>query len=452
MTKKTIKASNYSIAAEGNVNVKINLNFPRGLSLGEDQELKHAISTTANLLHSDSSSPFNSLLQQVISPKEYSHQETLDIKINNIKLNLSLHKHLEVHLDSKFLLNGYVSEREEPLYTELNAIYWYSGLIAYGITNDITALKKLFSTKSEKSESVELNLLIFDIEQEVYTRNTEIENLKNLEERMIQTNHNDFNDKQKCKFYNSLGLLQRRIGERYSPNHLERAIKNLNKSLELCSSENVKTDILNNLGITLIRTYEQNTVLTNYLNDAEKYLNESSEIFNALQNQPLEYFMTQSKVLNNLGNVYKQRLFLNRKFSDGMKAIGFYDNASQIWREDIAPYEWGMLQKNKASILIFMAIEGDDVKHAEEALELAKSSLKYRTLESSPVQWLQSVKVFFKCCNFLIKNNKQAYFNEYQEMINTLESNKETFKEAQGYSEKYTNIMNDFQKINAPLL
>jgi len=104
------------------------------------------------------------------------------------------------------------------------------------------------------------------------------------------------------------------------------------------------------------------------------------------------------KYLNAFGNYYKEKTKLKPTPSCYARSIEQYTKAELFWKEENAPYEWAMLQKNKADVRqVFMnatqKVDAEDLKAAHQEIII---SLRYRTKENSEYQFQESMKVLDK--------------------------------------------------------
>lgn len=279
-------------------------------------------------------------------------------------------------------MNGLDKEKDDIIEN-----YLVSGYISNansGNTSGMLALIKEAQQNFFGSVDEGVEYLLIEVQQEIATRQDDNVLLQDNEQLLL-----DFLRRHQVAPEDSglLGLLYRRMGERGSVEHLRKAEDIFQSILKKRKSLTVEES--NNFGITLIRDYE----LTK---DTAK-LDEALVVLKAIdfkkEEHPLPDYLSLPKAKNNIGNAYKQKLKFTGNPEFYSQAIESYGEAERYWNETSAPYEWAMLQKNKAEVRVeYFKVSGNaDVLVV--ATDEITASLKYRTEEQSPYQYARSIAV-----------------------------------------------------------
>jgi hypothetical protein len=224
--------------------------------------------------------------------------------------------------------------------------------------------------------------LLEEMQQEVATREISDkpleENLSSLEA-LLSRNDLTSSDRRHALMLKALCL--RRLGERERTALLLESIA-LHEDLLQDGSDRV-IEITNNYAIALIRCFEVTREL--------KYLNIAGSVLGRLTPPKdgilISEYQCYPKVLNNLGNVSKQFIRVSTDSHHLSEALERYSEAEKYWNEQNAPYEWAMLQKNKAEAkLFYMQSFGAVPSLRAQALVEIERSLKHRTIDESSWQ------------------------------------------------------------------
>lgn len=417
-----ISATNDSIAAGRDVsinvsNVSIEIISDAGALLSEiERQLSIEPGQISRLLGVDNQATSQELLQKLpifqqmgALVRQAQLPESLlvsDISAENLGLN-QLEQNALLQQTSVFLARydfagAYsslsslvkVMPRENPRYVEVRKTQLISGLIEFGCRNDIMELQKLFAEIDADEHLLEKDSEIAcaaaDILSEICTRQPNTEGLRSAC-RLLVDGYSESTGIRRAHIANSLGLAYRRIGERDEPKTLAKAVVVLSEGLSSAEPNSfLYADISNNLAIAKIREFES-FGNSESLEQARSLL---SVAIDALSNvADPRVFLLKPKLLNNLGNTYKQEALANNCVISAKRAIQSYGRAEVIWTSDTAPYEWAMLQKNKGETMVVLGRMTLDKSVLERALAFADTSTKFRTIKNSPQQWASSVCV-----------------------------------------------------------
>jgi tetratricopeptide (TPR) repeat protein len=296
--------------------------------------------------------------------------------------------------------NIFASVIEGPKNEIANSVlkdYLITGFINYSQENDMAGLKKLLSkgARFSNSEDPEIDLLIANIFQEICSRESNLDNLTNYMT-TLEGFYANASTTVKPSMANSLGLANRRLGERTGTELLHKAISIFNEGLSFNKNNIVlEVDLKDQKAISYVRIFEYNKDISS-LNEAENLLTDCVKLLAPIT----EYrgIRLKPRVLNNLGNVYKQKsLHLEtEKIQNARKAIGCYQDAEEFWTEASAKYEWALLKKNKAEAKYALGKVCHDTTLLIEALDDCSLAVKYRNFDNSPFQWGKTVEVSFK--------------------------------------------------------
>ncbi|MFD1983316.1 hypothetical protein ACFSOZ_11625 [Mesorhizobium newzealandense] len=301
------------------------------------------------------------------------------------------HAYLKAHdLFRQALASDYAGDLKSRIVYD----YLVSGYVGYSLASDTEGIRQLIaSVQSAFAGYIDRSteLAMAEAHQEVATRQTAddmlFENKGILAELLNKFGPDDI----AC--LNLQGLLYRRLGERKSSGGRRKHFLELSRSIfdHLASLElNLSVEHSNNRAITLIRLYEL-TGDAMALAEAETIL---SGIDYRVTSLPLADFLALPKALNNHGNVWKQKLQANPDADSYTSAVENYSRAERYWNEQQSPYEWAMLQKNKADVrCVYMKIFGLKKATFERAMTEIIDSLKYRSPDHAPYQYERSMEV-----------------------------------------------------------
>jgi tetratricopeptide (TPR) repeat protein len=282
-----------------------------------------------------------------------------------------------------------------PSHNRYNFIYkeyLITGFICYTRKNDINGLKSLLYHKSKigNAEDSNTDYIISIIFQEIFSRDTDVNALGEVVLRLTDI-YNNANNSIKPAMSNSLGLAYRRLGERTGIADLNKAITFFEEGLKL-NGENKKIEIelKDQMSITHIRIFECNHDIQQ-LTIAETLLKDCLELLEGPMDP--EDYRLKPRVLNNIGNIYKQRILIFKDVTSAPKAIVYYEDAEQYWNEKDASYDWALVRKNIAETKYALGKITRDPKILLESLEDCISAIRYRNLENSPYQWGKTVKI-----------------------------------------------------------
>lgn len=290
----------------------------------------------------------------------------------------------------------------EVTHVEYPAIYkeyLITGFIWHSRENNIEGLKSLLHNGAaiEGDKKVEIEYLFSLIFQEIFTRDI---NVKGLEEitASLENTYTNASDLIKPAMANSFGLANRRLGERRGIFFLNKAITIFNEGLACNTDKIMEVELKDQMAITHIRIFEL-THDKHELSLAEELLVQCLKLLQG----PLspKNYRLKPRVLNNYGNVFKQRFLIFNEISCAGQAIKCYEEAEKYWNEKNANYDWALLRKNIAETKYALGkITRDEAKLLESILD-SISSIKYRTFENSPYQWAKSVDIIFSAIIFL---------------------------------------------------
>ncbi|WP_259068725.1 hypothetical protein HDF24_07415 [Mucilaginibacter sp. X4EP1] len=290
-----------------------------------------------------------------------------------------------------------IEDTADEHFNSLFKNYLITGFIHYCQENDMNGLKTLLTkgANSLTSEDPEIDLITANIFQEICSREADLDALNNYMA-TLEDIYDNAPVIAKSPMANSLGLAYRRLGERTGIELLQKAIPIFDEGLEF-NKDNVvmEVDLKDQKAITYVRIFEFNKDISNLI-VAGKLLTECVDLFEFISDPRGNRL--KPRVLNNLGNVYKQKaLFLEtEKIKNAKMAISCYEDAEKFWSEPNAKYEWALLQKNKAEAKYALVKVTRDGKLLIDALKDCLSSVKYRDLENSPYQWGKSVEISFQ--------------------------------------------------------
>jgi hypothetical protein len=299
------------------------------------------------------------------------------------------------------LINEKARKKKIKFYKE----YLLTGFIYYSSINDAKGLLSFFNN-SNLDTDFDIQKIATDSLQEQEAKELSLKNLKKTL-RLIEAIYKAYPSSERQYVANSLGLAYRRIGERGEIEQLDKAISIFNtaitepfqKSLfteRMIPKQLVESELLNNKGISLVRKYEI-TKQTQYLKDAEESLLlalEKVESFNEDSIDPRSYTL-KPNILNNLGNLNKQRGRESQNLACIHAAFSYYEQSEVGWSFEKFPYFWAIIQKNKAENFLTEYILTQEDMYLLKSIQHCIASIKIRNYENSPYQWVKSVEILF---------------------------------------------------------
>jgi hypothetical protein len=262
--------------------------------------------------------------------------------------------------------------------------YLITGFIWYSRQNNTNGLKSLLSTKSEitNAKNPETDYIISLIFQEIFSRDTQLNNLREVVSTLDRI-YSNASDTIKPAMANSLGLAYRRLGERTGTFYLEKAVNIFSEGLKLNNNDKkIEIELKDQMAAAHIRIFEF-TKNEDQLNIAEKLLKGCLELLKD-QNDPRGYRL-KPRVLNNLGNVFKQKVLVFKEITSAPEAIAYYEEAGQYWTEKDADYDWALLRKNIAETKYALGKLANDKEILVECIQDCIRSIKYRNLKNSHI-------------------------------------------------------------------
>tara|TARA_R110000868_G_scaffold162329_12_gene393503 strand:+ start:27081 stop:28673 length:1593 start_codon:yes stop_codon:yes gene_type:complete len=305
------------------------------------------------------------------------------------------HQHLEngefiqAHSDFEYVLDHCDSLESGKVGDVINK-YLHSGLICYGVNNNKTNISNIVNriTSSELRLDVTNISALSDVMQELSTRDTDATGLHSVVSILENfRNKTEFTP----EVENSLGLAYRRLGERGDEAKLELAIESFSNALQKEKEATfLRADILNNKAIAYVRRFEA-THRTENLELAKSCLEEGIRISERIDDY--RSFMLCPKLHNNFGNYYKQRNIAEPSQELLALALAEYGRTDEWWTEKTAPYEWAMVQKNIAEVILPVAEKDQDVDALQSVIAHCLNAVRYRDIENSPFQWLKTMRI-----------------------------------------------------------
>lgn len=413
---KIVKANSNSIAAGGNIT--FNFTSPDGRldeksllqqlseqsGLTPDDLLKnfgvagHTIATARNLVErvaldqiaqsaalSDKYGAMSAILASRLS-----EAQKVQTALSDVSHALQDRRYSDAHNSIALILNSpLLTEKDKPEFVFDYFLTGYLHLANTGVGSEIMLLHHTaFSQYADLLDPMLLCLLA-EMQQEVATRDLKAEPLeeclKGLEELLPRCEqHTDAYEY--CQILRALCL--RRLGERKRISLLEKSLE-IHEQL-MRSSTQRPIEIANNYGIALIRYFEA-TGEPKYLTLAKNVL---QDLKPPKDGSSVSEYQCFPKVLNNMGNIAKQLILATKHPHHLLQAIECYSEAEKYWNETDSPYEWAMIQKNKAeSRLFYMQVFGKDPGLLGKAIGEVETSLKYRNNEEASFQSGRSQKV-----------------------------------------------------------
>jgi transcriptional regulator with XRE-family HTH domain len=264
--------------------------------------------------------------------------------------------------------------------------YVQTGYIHYANSGNRSAIEGLY-TRTFQTDwhhlEPRLLCLLAEMQQEIATRDLNPkflqENLRSLSllEKICRPDRRTY---EHLLILRALGL--RRLGERGDCAKLDESITIHRKLMRRQTRRYI--EISSSFGNALLRRFE----LTGNVSD----LDQAQEVLSRVQKPKAEVLISEleafPKALNALGNLYRHRVGLVGRTEDFARSIECYTKAERYWSEEESPYEWAMLQKNKAkATLVFAQKQEVTAEFVQSAIEQAENSLCYRTKEQSPYQF-----------------------------------------------------------------
>ena len=158
----------------------------------------------------------------------------------------------------------------------------------------------------------------------------------------------------------------------------------------------VDAELRNNKGIALIRKFEL-TRDTSFLDQAELDLEKGLEALEQFPQDSIDprCIMLRPNILNNLGNLWKQRTKQLKDLACATRAIGYYNEAESLWSRQNFPYFWAGVQKNKAELILIRFQLNAESSEVLPGLIYAVDAISIRNYEDSPFQWVKSAEIIF---------------------------------------------------------
>lgn len=272
--------------------------------------------------------------------------------------------------------------------------YLISGLICYSRKNDINGLKSLLHRKAEitSKEESDIEYLISMIYQEIFTRDIDLKSLSEVVS-TLEKLYSEASEFIKPSMSLSLGLAYRRLGERTDTIYLRKAISIFQEGLELNRGDKkMEIELKDQMATAHIRIFESKREKVE-LSEAETLLIGCLKSLDGPMD-PRDYRL-KPRILNNIGNIYKQRCLSFKEPRSATKALSFYEKAEEYWKEKTAGYDWALLRKNMAETKYALGRITFDSELILDAIKDSIKSVKYRTLKSSPYQWGKTVNIVF---------------------------------------------------------
>lgn len=292
------------------------------------------------------------------------------------------------------LVNAVGGFEKNKLYKE----YFLIGFIFYSSTNNSIGLRSLKDSLDEVNDA-DLQRIAMDALQEQDSKElalTKMEHTANS----LRSFYERLPKKGGAEVANSLGLAYRRIGERGNVELLDKAVAILSDGISLLDRGQpgrnlIEAELLNNIGIALIRKFEINGN-EQYLNEAESYLNRAMDCSGSDDEQlePQELNI-KGNIYNNIGNLWKQRYSRTNGIIDYKNSTFFYKMAEKFWSEEVFPYHWSIVQKNKADLTLLFFFQSGERELLLSSIRGAISALTFRDFVNSPYQWVKTVRILF---------------------------------------------------------
>lgn len=268
--------------------------------------------------------------------------------------------------------------------------YLITGFICYSRKNNIEGLRSLLQQESRYDEDLNAEYIMSMIFQEIFSRDIDLKSLRTVVT-TLERIYDGSSNVMKPAMANSLGLAYRRLGEREGVIYLKKAINVFKKGLGLNNgNKKIEIELKDQMAITHVRMFEF-TKKGHHLDTAEFLLKDCIESLKGPMD-PRDYRL-KPRVLNNLGNVFKQKALIFNDIKSGMQAINIYLDAEQYWNKNDAKYDWALLRKNIAETKYAIGKLTKDTKMLSESLRDCIAAIQYRNLKNSPYQWGKTVNV-----------------------------------------------------------
>lgn len=410
-----VTAEGQSIAAGGDVNFNIILNgsdryedvfaaavdnfrikgiesalyTQKGRSIEENISSVFMIANSSAFSHSDSYTQY------------FAENRLLETTLKSAIDALHNYDYLAAHAGFRKVLE---LDPADKIKSQLIYDYFVSGYVGYSLKSNVDAIRAIIADVRSRYHNhlgLSIQLSIAEAHQEVATRQAEPD--------MLSENEQILNDMEglygtsDLRLLNLQGLLFRRFGERKSSgssrqNYLERALAVYDRIAMLAGEAGMSIEAVNNRAIALVRHFE--------LTQDEASLAKAETMLAAInydaQLLPLADYLALPKALNNLGNIYKQRLAFTRDLPYYGPALEAYGRTERFWSETGSPYEWAMIQKNKADVrCVYMEVAGFHPSIADQARQEIDLALRYRTESSAPYQYQRTLEVKTRLDNLL---------------------------------------------------
>jgi tetratricopeptide (TPR) repeat protein len=405
---KIVRANSNAIAVGGDVNLTINISEAstqydlvygilqalgldadaqiRSLFVGhptQTDEIVRSILMIAKSTLPESNDGYDAYFRQVGDLQRYTRLGSSSLKNG---------KYGEAHAAFKKALSVNLDDSIKP---KLVYDYFVSGYVAASLVSDLNAIRACITELQSEYQAYfdeTIDTCIAEAHQEIATRQIESDMLFENESILNRLLHiyGDSN----VVVLNLCGLLYRRIGERKALgdrrlNYLEKALDTFNR-LEEITKSHLTVEVRNNWAVALLRHFEA----TNNPRSLDEAIAVLAVVDYDARTVSLSDYLALPKTLNNRGNIFKRRMV---ELSDGsylIAALDEYTKTERYWTEQNAPYEWAMIQKNKADArCMYMEIFGAKRDTVELALDEIIKSLKYRNAEAAPYQYNESMRV-----------------------------------------------------------
>lgn len=388
------------------------INFlKKELNLSSDQDIRaiigkgtkgiydaHRVRNSFSMVEAWKDSVFNSSLQEI-------NDSYVNALFGNMKIDEQIHHTMalagnlaarlefdKAHKHFDDLLKSV--KPTDNVYKIIYKEYLITGFIAYSRVNNMKGLNLLLQKKKPLHNVEEAEIIYLNIFQEICSRDTNLNSMSNAVsglERIYKSSKGN----NKIVMANSLGLAFRRLGERTGLTDLEKAINLFQEGLSLNNdNEILEVELKDQMAITHVRIFELNKD-EQQLFIAEDLLNQCYKTLKGLQEKDPRNYRLLPRVLNNLGNVYKQRLLCLQDQKSAANAISCYEEAEEYWTEQESGYEWALLRKNIADTNYGLSKLLNDSSLLPDVVSDCLSAIKYRDLKNSPFQWAKTIHIIF---------------------------------------------------------
>lgn len=420
MMTKRIVASNRSLAAGRDINLNITIG-PDGLSPIEIlkqfcKEKDLNFGRIMQAIESDSSSTlsydqlfdllnrlsFEAELEQTIGSGKYKtlsegagrvaeKAQFLQTKLDTIATALNAKNYGVAYAELRGIVTGdFTTDRLSSTVVEDCFQCGYLHLANQGKTSEFDELFDLLDVIDAASVSPSTLLFVAEMQQEHATRLSSnedlIKNLSRIRELREKLEVN-LETQERLKILEALCL--RRIGERGDQEALNEA-ESILAAIQIAGS---------------MRPIELSNTLLNVQNRLYSRYGDESALSRAKitiesapslpENAELIEYQSFPKLMNAIGNYHKQVLKQTKGAPAYGSAIEFYSKTEVFWNEENAPYEWAMIQKNKADVReLFLR----DLAEVDQSLIITAwveilQSLKHRRKDNAEYQYFRSIEV-----------------------------------------------------------